>query len=170
MKPDTSAMLKVIAFGFFILFLVFLGLATPFYLRQRDILKNWVEVQATVQNSQVAAVPQKHGTNYNARILVQFRLGDAINTALISSGYPSRFRSHAQQWVDRFPDGAHVMIAYNPLNPTEIRLDPGYNRYFFAVPVLVTEVGLGFAGIAAVFYLIARVADRRNRAAAVQKP
>jgi Protein of unknown function (DUF3592) len=169
MKPENSATLKVIAFGFFLLFLVFIGLATPFFLRQRDILKNWVEVQGTVQNSEVVSVPQKHGTDYDARVLVQYRLGGAINTALISSGYPSRFRSHAQEWVDRFPAGTKVMIAYNPVNPAEVRLNPGYNRYFFAVPLLVAEFGLGFAAIALMFYVIARIGSRDRVAATIQK-
>jgi len=163
MKPDTSAMLKVIAFGFFLLFLIFIGLATPFYVRQRTILKNWIQTEARIQSSQVVSIPEKHGTSYDARMVIQFRLGGDVQTVLIASSYPSRFRSHAQQWVERYPAGSTVTVAYNPLDPTQVRLDPGYNRYFFAAPLLITEVGLGFALIAAVFYFIARSADRRNR-------
>jgi hypothetical protein len=156
MKPETGATLKFVAFGFFLLFLIFLGLATPFYLRQRDVLKNWVVRDAHVQDSDVVSVPEKRGTGYDAHVVVEFRIGNEIHNVMINSGYPSRFRSHAQQWVARYPAGSTVLIAYNPLYPSQVRLDPGYNRYFFAIPLLVTEVGLGFALAAALFYLVAR--------------
>jgi Protein of unknown function (DUF3592) len=163
MKPETSASLKVIAFGFFLIFLIFLGISAPFFLRQRDVLKNWVVTDARVRDSDVVSFPGKRGATYDAHIVVVYRLGDAIRTVMVNSGYRSSHRSHAQEWVDHYPAGSSVMIAYNPLDPNQVRLDPGYNRFFFAVPLFVVEVGLGFAIAAFIFYAIARRADRRNR-------
>ncbi len=164
MKPDTSASLKLIAFGLFLIFLIFLGLSVPFYLRQRDVLKNWIVTDGTVRDSEVVSVPAKRGTNYDAHIVVVYRIGDSIRTSLITTGYASSRRSHAQSWVDRYPAGSHVTIAYNPLDYGQVRLDPGYNRYFFAAPLMVTQVGAGFGFVGLIFFLIARNADRRNQA------
>jgi hypothetical protein len=166
MKPETSATLKVIAFGFFLLFLIFLGLATPFYFRQHDVLKNWVFTRGRILDSGVVSAAEAHGTTYDAHIVVEYRIGDSIHTVMVNSGYRSRRQGHAQAWVDRFPAGSRVSIAYNPLDPGKIRLDPGYNRYFFAVPLLIAEVGLGFGIVAGIFYFIAR---RGSRAAPVAR-
>jgi hypothetical protein len=163
MKPENSASLKVIAFGFFLLFLIFLGLSVPFYLRQREVLKNWIVTDARVSDSDVVSLPEKRGSAYDAHIVVVYRIGDSVLTSMVNSGYRSRRRSHAQAWVDRYPAGSQVRIAYNPLDTSQIRLDPGYNRYFFAVPLLIAEVGAGFALVAFIFFAIARYADRRNR-------
>jgi hypothetical protein len=163
MKPDTSASLKLIAFGFVLIFLIFLGLSVPFYLRQRDVLKNWVVADATVRDSEIVSIPAKRGTNYDAHIVVVYRIGDSIRTTMVSSGYASSRRSHAQVWVDRYPAGSRVTIAYNPLDTSQVRLDPGYNRYFFAAPLMVTQVGAGFGVIGLILFVIARNADRRNQ-------
>ncbi len=156
MKPETSATLKLIAFGLFLICLIFIGLSVPFYLRQRDVLNNWVSTEGQVLYSNVVTIPLKHGTNYDAHITVEYRLGTTVVTKMINSGYPSRFRSHAEAWVSRYPAGTRVTIAYNPLNPTDIRLDPGYNRYFFAAPLLITEIGGGFGIVALILFLISR--------------
>lgn len=163
MKPETSASLKVIAFGFFLLFLIFIGLSAPFYLRQRDVLKNWIVVDAQVRDSEVVTIQEKRGTSYDAHIVVVYRIGDSIRTSMVNSGYRSSRRSHAQEWVDRYPARSSITVAYNPLDPTQVRLDPGYNRYFFAVPLFIVEVGFGFAVAAFILYAIARRADRLNR-------
>lgn len=162
MKPETSAALKVIAFGCGIIFLVFLGLSAPFYMRQRQVLKNWPRTEAKVLVADVVAVPGKRST-YIARFFVEYRLGDAVLSATATSGYGDRFRSRAQSWADRFPVGGTVPIAYDPLNPTNIRLDPGYNRFFFGAPLLITEFGLGFGAVAILLYGIARRSERATR-------
>ncbi len=166
MKPDTSATLKVVAFGFFLLFLIFIGLSVPFYLRARDVLKNWVFTDGQIQDSSVVSIPAKNGTQYDAHIVVAYRVGNAVLTTMVNSGYPSSRRSHADAWVNRFRAGSRVSIAYNPLDPSKIRLDPGYNRFFFAIPLLISEVGLGFAAVALMFYVVARRGDKRNRSMA----
>ena len=165
MKPENSTTLKVIAFGLFILFLVFVGLAAPFYLKQRTVLKTWTVTPATVQSSSIVPVPGRHGTDYMARFLLQYRIGDQIHTSLVPSGYGDNNREHAQEWLNRFPVGSKVSIAYNPQNPTMVRLNPGYNRYFFAVPLFIAEVGCLFGGAALILLLVARIGEAKYRRA-----
>lgn len=160
MKPETTAALKVIAMGCVIVFLVFVGLSVPFFLRQREVLRSWPRTEGTVLASDVVAVTGKHST-YTARFLVQYRLGDAVFSTTVNPGYGDRFRSRAQSWIDRFPEGSTVSLAYNPLNPAQVRLNPGYNRYFFAAPLFITEIGLAFAAIALVLYAIAYRSARK---------
>jgi ribosomal protein L21E len=163
MKPETSATLKVLALGCFIIFLVFLGLAAPFYLRQRTVLKTWPIVRATVESANITPVNVRHGTNYMARFLVQYRVGDQVRTATVPSGYADRNRSHAQQWLDNFPVGSTVTVAYNPEDPALVRINPGFNRYFFAVPLFITKIGLIFAAAAIVLMIVARWGDSTYR-------
>jgi hypothetical protein len=169
MKAETAAAMKVIAMGCTIIFLVFLGLSVPFYLRQREVLKTWPRTEAKVLAANVSTAPGKRST-YTARFLVQYRLGDSVLSTTVDSGYGDRLRSHAQAMVDRFPAGSSVTVAYNPLDATQVRLNPGYNRYFFAAPLFITEVGLVFAGIAAVLYLVARRSERAARTTVLSAP
>jgi Protein of unknown function (DUF3592) len=170
MKPENSATLQVISVGCFLVFLVFLGLATPFYLKQRTVLKTWPTTDATVEDSSIAPVAGRRGTNYMARFLLQYRVGDQIRTGLVASGYADRSRAHAQQWLDKFPVGSKITIAYNPLDPAMVRMNPGYNRYFFAVPLFITEVGLIFAAVALVLLFIARAGRAKWKQAVPQQP
>ncbi len=163
MKPETSASLKVVAFGFFLLFLIFIGLSVPFYLRARDVLKNWVVTDAQVRDSDIVSIPAKRGTQYDAHIVVEYRIGQSVLTTLVTSGYRSGRRSHAQAWVDRYPAGRRITVAYNPLQPNQVRLEPGYNSFFLAIPLLISEVGLGFAGVALIFFVIARRGEERKK-------
>lgn len=165
MKPETSATMKVIAVGCFIIFLVFLGISAPFYLRQRTILKTWPTTQATVESSDISSVQGKRGTQYVARFLLMYRIGDTRITTLVKSGVADSNRTRAEQWITRFPVGSTITIAYNPDQPDLVRIDPGYNRYFFAVPLFMTKIGLLFAAVAAVLFVIARRADAAIRRA-----
>jgi hypothetical protein len=94
---------------------------------------------------------------------LQYRIGNKIISTTVNSGFGDRFRSRAQSWIDRFPVGTTVLIAYNPVNVTDVRLVPGYNRYFFAAPLFITEIGLAFAAVAILLYLIARRSERATR-------
>jgi hypothetical protein len=156
MKAETSAALKVVALGCTIIFLVFLGISAPFYFRQRDVLKNWPRTEGKIIAADVVTLPGKPGTTYMARFLVQYRFEDSVVSSTVTSGYGDRFRSQAEKWLKQFPEGKTVTIAYNPLQPTDVRMNPGYNRFFFAVPLFITEMGLIFLGIAIVLYVIAR--------------
>lgn len=169
MSPENRATVKVVAVGFFLVFLVFLGVAAPFYLKQRTVLKQWSITEATVKDSSIAPVAGRRGTNYMARFLLQYRIGDQVRTSLVSSGYADRNPAHAQQWLDKFPVGNKISIAYNPLDPAMVRLNPGYNRYFFAVPLFITAVGLIFAAIALVLFVIARSGAAQLRHATSQQ-
>ncbi len=162
MKPETVATLKVIAMGCVIIFLVFLGLSVPFFLRQRTILKTWPRAEGTIEAAQVVTVPGKTST-YAARFLIRYHIGNSVVSTTVDSGYGDRFRRQAEAWVERFPVGTTVPIAYDPLNPTLVRLAPGYNRYFFGAPFFITEVGLVFAGVALVLYAFARWSERATR-------
>lgn len=165
MKPETSATLKVIAVGCFIVFLVFLGISAPFYLRQSNILKTWPTTQAKVESGDIATVRGKRGTQYMARFLLVYPVGDKVISTLVKSGVGDRNPERAQQWLDRYPAGSTVTIAYNPEQPDLVRLDPGYNRYFFAVPLFITQIGSIFAAVAIVLFVIARRADAAIRRA-----
>ncbi|HET8667802.1 MAG TPA: DUF3592 domain-containing protein [Terriglobales bacterium] len=166
MKAENIATFKVIAFGCFIVFLVFLGLAAPFYLKQRSILKTWSVTQGTIESSSIMAVNGKGSTRYMALFLVEYHLGDEVRSSTVPSGYADRNRAHAQQWLDRFPVGSTVPIAYNPEDPALVRLNPGYNRYFFAVPLFITEIGLIFAAAAIVLVAVSRFAGSTTPSAA----
>jgi hypothetical protein len=119
----------------------------------------WPTTQAKVESGDIATVQGKRGTQYMARFLLVYRVGDRVITTLVKSGVADRDRERTQQWLERFPAGSAITIAYNPEQPDMVRLDPGYNRYFFAIPLFITKIGLIFAAVAAVLFIIVRRAD-----------
>lgn len=170
MKPETSATLKVIAVGFFLLFIIFIGLSVPFYVKQRNILKNWNIANAKVASADLVTRQAKRGTLYDARFILVYNIGSTTFTTTVNTGYNGTSRVRAERWINRFPEGREVKIAYNPVLPTQVRLDPGYNSYFFAVPLLITNIGLIFAVIAGATFFIARRAESKMRAAQHSTP
>ncbi len=45
------------------------------------------------------------------------------NRLLIGAPVSSNFRSRAQKWVDRYPEGSAVTVYYNPADPSEAVLE-----------------------------------------------
>ena len=158
MQDETRGSLRLIGVAFFIFFIGFLLLAAPFWWQQWKVLHTWPSVDAEVIQSDVTPMTVKGKTGYDVFLAFRFKLGDRVfDTTYRSnrlSGSPDRKRAEAA----RFPVGSHVRLLYQPDNPSKLRLDPGYNLRFFAIPALITCLGI-ICGLVGTAFLI--VAGRR---------
>jgi Protein of unknown function (DUF3592) len=150
MQDDTRGMLRLIGVAFFIFCFGFLLLSSPFWWQQWKILHTWPAVDAEVIQSGVVPVTVRGKTGYDVFLGFRFKLDDRIFDTTYRSDKPSASADSKRADAARFPVGSHVRILHEPRNPANVRIDPGYNRRFFAVPAFITMLGIlcGVAGMA----------------------
>ena len=61
-----------------------------------------------------------------------------------------------QKRTEEFPVGSHHRVRYDPSNPAQARIGAGWNRNYFALPLIVVTMGALFALIGAVLLAIAK--------------
>jgi Protein of unknown function (DUF3592) len=154
MQDETRGSLRLIGVAFFIFFFGFLLLASPFWWQQWKVLHTWSAVDAEVIQSDVVPVTVKGKTAYDVFLAFRFKLGDRIQDTSYRSNHPAGSPERKRSEADRFPVGKHVQVLYEPENPAKLRLDPGYNLRFFAIPVLITTLGI-ICGLFGCGFLIA---------------
>jgi hypothetical protein len=154
-QNETRAMLRLIGVAFFIFFFGFLLLSSPFWWKQRQLLHTWPAVDAEVLQSEVLPITLRGKTGYDIFLVLRFKTGDRVLDTTYRSNRVSTSPDSKRAEVARFPVGKRVRILYDPSDPTKVRLDPGYNLRFFAVPALITGMGLVCALAATVFFLVA---------------
>jgi hypothetical protein len=168
MHNATSTVLKVVAVGFSIFFLGFLVLSARMFWGQYRILKTWVAVDARVVSSRVVVVPTSSGEMlYDAEYIFAFNADGRPTIAVTNSNHQSTSRERKEKQVARFPPGIAATILYNPADPTELRMQPGYNVHFFAVAVFVIGLGAIMGLLALSFWSAARWLQRRETRTAV---
>ncbi|MFB3917601.1 MAG: DUF3592 domain-containing protein [Terriglobales bacterium] len=157
MKPFTRIFLRVIGGACALIFVISLVTAAPQFAAQVKLLRDWQRTDAVVLRSEVVPVPTTSGGNlYDAQYTFGFLLPDGPHIATIGSNHLSTSAERKQRQVARFPAGSHHVILYNPADPREIRMQPGYNVHFFAVPVFISGVGAIFGAIALALLLVVR--------------
>jgi hypothetical protein len=120
-----------------------LALSAPEFWRQYTVLKTWHAVEATVVNSRVIALPTGSGESlYDAEYTFAFAAGGGWHVARTGSNHQSTNQESKRRQVARFPAGSRHTILYNPADPEQIRMQPGYNVHFFAVPLFISGAGL----------------------------
>jgi hypothetical protein len=58
--------------------------------------------------------------------------------------------------TEQFPVGSHHPLRYDPANPSQARVGAGWNKTFFALPIIVGVTGLFFFLVGAVLLAIAK--------------
>ena len=134
-------------------------MSAPFFLGQIKVLRSWPVAQAEVVNSDVVAQPApKHEQLYAANL----RIAYAVNGKPITVDLTSFQSSNYQETVRRaaeFPAGSRREVRYDPNNPNQARIGAGWNRRFFAVPLITLGCGLAFALLALGFFLSAMLGE-----------
>jgi hypothetical protein len=155
MHEETRGSLRLVGVAFFIFFIGFLLLASPFWYQQWKVLHTWPEVDAEVIQSDVTPVTVRGKTGYDVFLAFRFRVGDRIIDTTYRSNRPSGSADRKRAEAARFPVGSHVRVLHQPDNPSKLRLDPGYNLRFFAIPALITSLGIGCGLLGAAFLIAA---------------
>ena len=72
-------------------------------------------------------------------------------TSFESTNYEATLQRTAQ-----FPVGSHHAVRYDPANLTQARIGAGWNRTYFALPLIILTMGAVFALIGSVLLAIAK--------------
>ena len=147
--------LRVIAAANFIFATLFLIFSLPFFWRQWQVLRNWPETDAQVLRSEVVGQPSGHETVYRAKLQVLYTVSGQPVTSDLTSFESSNYEATIRR-TEEFPVGSHHVVRYDPANPAQARIGAGWNRYYFALPLIVLAMAVLFAFVGAVFLAIAK--------------
>jgi len=147
--------LRVIAAANFIFAALFMIFSLPFFWRQWQVLRNWPETDAQVLRSEVVAQPSGHETLYRAKLQVLYTVGGQPVTSDLTSFESSNYEATIRR-TEEFPVGSHHVVRYDPANPAQARIGAGWNRTYFALPLIVLAMAVCFAFVGAVFLAIAK--------------
>jgi len=141
------------------LFLIF---SLPFFWGQIQVLRSWPVRQAQVLSSQVVVEPtSKHDQLYSAKLVIAYVVEGKPVTSNLTSFQSSNYDETSRRAAE-FPVGSRHAIRYDPQNPTQARIGAGWNRRFFAVPLITAGTGLAFAVLAAALFLAGRLRSRTS--------
>ena len=79
-------------------------------------------------------------------------------TAEMTSFESTNYEATLQR-TEQFPVGSHHRVRYDPANPAQARIGAGWNRTFFALPLIVVAMAAFFACVGAVCLAIAKAAS-----------
>ena len=148
--------LRVIAAANFIFCGLFLLFSLPFFWRQVQGLRTWQETDAQVLRSEVVSQPSSgHENVYRAKLQVLYTVAGLPVTSELTSFESSNYEATRKR-TEEFPVGSHHLVRYDPSNPAQARIGAGWNRNYFALPLIVVTIGAFFALIGAVLLAIGK--------------
>jgi hypothetical protein len=154
---ERRGVLQFIGVACLIVCVLFVILSLPFFLGQYRVLHSWPVTQARIVGSEVVTQPAaKHDQLYAAKLQIEYAVsGKPIAVELIS--FQSSNYAETVNRAGEFPVGSWHQIRYDPNTPTQARIGAGWNRRFFAVPLITLGCGLVFAALAAGLFIAARL-------------
>ena len=148
--------LRVTAAANFIFALLFLVLSLPFFWRQINVLQHWPETDGQVLRSEVVAdASSAHASVYRAKLQVLYTVAGRPVTSELTSFESANYEATLQR-TQQFPVGSHHAVRYDPANPMQARIGAGWNRIYFALPLIVLAIGAVFACFGAGFLATAK--------------
>jgi hypothetical protein len=145
----------MIAAASFIFAAIFFVFSLPFFWNQVRVLR-WPETDAQVLRSEVVTgAPEGHESLYRAQLLVLYTVAGRPVTSELTS-FESRNYEATLQRTQQFPVGSHHVVRYDPANPSQARLGAGWNRTFFALPLIVLSMAALFLCVGAAFAAVAK--------------
>jgi hypothetical protein len=157
-SSEKSGTLRVIAAANFIFATLFLIFSLPFFWRQVQVLRTWPEADAQVLRSEVVTSPSAgHDMVYRAKLQVLYTVNGSPITSDLTSFESTNYEATLRR-VEQFPVGSHHTVRYDPANPAQARIGAGWNRTYFALPLMVLTMALVFAFVGAVLLAIAQAA------------
>jgi hypothetical protein len=161
-QPHSSGVLQFLGVACLIVCVLFVIVSLPFFLGQIRVVRSWPVRQAQILRSEVVTLPAaKHDQLYAAQLQIAYVVDGQPITVQLTSFQSSNYEDTVRRAAE-YPVGSRRAIRYNPQNPSEARIGAGWNRRFFAVPLITLGCGLIFAAIAAALFLTAsfRVAPK----------
>ena len=147
--------LRLIAAANFIFALLFVIIGLPFFWRQWQVLRNWPETDGQVIRSEVVAQTLGHDNFYRAKLQMVYTVAGQPIVAELTSFESKNYEATVQRG-EQYPVGSHHPIRYDPANPSQARVGAGWNRTFFALPLIVGVTALFFFFVGAVLLAISK--------------
>ena len=147
--------LRLIGAAFFIFAILFLIMGLPFFWRQWQVLRNWPETDAQVIRSEVVAQASGHDNYYRAKLGMLYTVAGQPVIAELTSFESTNYEATLKQ-VSEYPVGSHHMIRYNPAEASQARVGAGWNRRFFALPLIVAAMAVFFMFVGSVLLAISK--------------
>lgn len=144
--------LKFLAVASLLFAIVMFGYAVPLYIQQNRILHTWPPVDAVVVSSRILEHPTPSGSLYATELQFSFAVNGNPITGAFVFPHESTSRERKQKQTDQYPVGSHHRILFNPGDPSEVRINPGYNVDFFVIPVFLSGVASIFVVLAGAFW------------------
>ncbi len=149
MSSERRGILQLFGIATLILCSLFVLFGVPFFWAQARVLRSWPVAQAQVLRSDVTAKPAPgHEQLYAATLQVLYTV-DAKPIVVELTTIESKSYQEAETRAAEFPVGSRHPIRYDPHNPRQARVGAGWNRRFFAVPLILFGMG-GVFGLIAV--------------------
>jgi hypothetical protein len=140
----------LIVCGLFVIF------SLPFFWGQFRVLRSWPLTEAQIVSSEVVTQPAaKHEQLYAAKLHIAYSVDQEPVAVELISFQSSNYQETARRAAE-FPAGSRRAIRYDPQNPTQALIGAGWNRRFFAVPLITLGCGLVFGAMAAALFIAAR--------------
>ena len=157
MSAERRGTLQFIGVANLIVCALFLIMSIPFFMGQIRVLRSWPVTTAQVTKSAVVNQPApKHSQLYAAQLQIAYVVDGKPITVDLTSYQSSNYDATTKRAAE-FPVGSTREIRYDPAHPTQARIGAGWNRRFFAVPLITLGCGLCFAALAIGFFIAARV-------------
>jgi hypothetical protein len=157
MTSEKRGVFQFIGVANLIVCALFLILSLPFFWGQFRVLRWWPVTQAQITRSEVVTQPAaKHDQLYAAKLEIRYTVSGSPVTVELISFQSSNYENTVRRAGD-FPAGSWQPVRYDPSHPSQARIGAGWNRRFFAVPLITLGVGLIFGGLATGFFIAARL-------------
>jgi hypothetical protein len=164
-SSDRRGTLQFIGVANLIVCGLFVIMSLPFFMGQIQVLRSWPTTQAEVIKSEVVILPApKHDQLYAAKLQIAYAVKGKTITADLTSFQSSNY-AETQRRAAEFPVGSRHEIRYDPNNPEQARIGAGWNRRFFAVPLITLGCGLAFGLLAISFFIAAALGKRTPKVA-----
>lgn len=156
MSQEKRGTLRVIAAANFIFCGIFVVFSLPFFWRQLQVLRNWPETDAQVLRSEVVTeTSSAHENLYRAKLQVLYTVAGQPITSDMTSFESTNYEA-TQKRTQQFPVGSHHAVRYDPANPAQVRIGAGWNRNYFALPLVVLAMAAFFGLVGSVLLAIAK--------------
>jgi hypothetical protein len=132
--------------------IILFAYAAPIFVQQNKVLREWPRAEAEVVSSRVVEHVTRDEPLYAGELLLVFPVDGRPVTAEYVFPHESTSRERKQKQVGRYPAGSRQTVSYNPADPTDIRLAPGYSVDFFVVPVFLAGTSVIFLLLAGLFW------------------
>jgi len=157
-SSEKRGTLRVIAAANFIFAALFVIFSLPFFWRQVQVLRSWPETDAQVLRSEVVtARSEGHEMLYRARLRMLYTVGGNPVTTDLTSFESANYEATLRR-TGQFPVGSHHAVRYDPANPAQARVGAGWNRTYFALPLIVLIMAVVFAFIGSALLAVAKTA------------